>query len=78
MIWELATPVFVGVLLALLAVIFLMGKAHKLTRGPKMLVRRLRAGLRGCPCGHPGGACRCGSCGHAGHAGKPVAKCGGH
>jgi len=37
-LWELSLPIFVGAFLALVVVIMLMGKTHKLLRGPRALV----------------------------------------
>lgn len=68
MLWELATPVFVGTLLALVVVVFMMGNLATLAKGPRQLAARVKAGLRaglrgdGCTCGHPGGNCACGAC----------------
>lgn len=36
-LWQTASPIFLGAFLALVAVIILMGKTHKLLRGPKAL-----------------------------------------
>lgn len=54
-LWELAPPIFLGTLLAIVAVVFLAGKQRKLMRGPRRLAGYLFgggcSGRRGCSCG---------------------------
>lgn len=45
-LWDLSAPIFFGTFLALVAVIVLMGKAHKLLRGPKALLAWIDHGDR--------------------------------
>lgn len=59
MLWPLVSPIFLGTFLALVAVILLMGKAHKLTRGPRRAFNRMMYGC-GCGCGKPD--CACSTC----------------
>ena len=56
MLWPLVSPIFLGTFLALVAIIVLMGKAHKLTRGPRRAFGRMMYGS-GC-----GGGCGCAKC----------------
>lgn len=44
MLWELTLPVFFGAFLALVTVLALMGKLHKLKRGPRAFVAWLNGG----------------------------------
>ena len=43
-LWELSAPVFVGTFLALVAVLMMMGKTHKLLRGPMALASWIAGG----------------------------------
>lgn len=59
-LWELAPPVFLGTLLAIVAVMMLMGRHRKLMRGPRMLAAWLYgdsrcSGRSGCMCAGCGG-----------------------
>ena len=59
----MAHAVFVGMLMAFVALFWAMGKLHKLAKGPRALVRRLFA--TGCSCRHRGSKhcrCPCGKC----------------
>ena len=47
-LWDLASPIFLGAFLALVSVIMLMGKTHKLLRGPKALLAWINGGRRAC------------------------------
>lgn len=69
-LWELAPPVFLGTLLAMIVMILLTNKQRKLLRGPRRWARWLFAGScdrrgrwgtgGGCGCGRAG----CRGCGH--------------
>lgn len=58
-LWELAPPVFLGTMLAIIAVMLLMGKHRKLLRGPRRLAAWMYggqcSGRRGCTCAGCGG-----------------------
>ena len=53
-LWELAPPVFLGTLLAIIAVMLLAGKHRKLMRGPRRWAAWMYgggcSGRRGCSC----------------------------
>lgn len=63
MFWELTTPIFMGTFMAMSLMLILMGKIHKLFRGPRMFFAWAFAepGFYGdrkkCRCGS--GKCKC-------------------
>lgn len=73
-LWELAPPIFLGTLLALVALIMLMNRQAELLAGPQRLANALfggPGGAGGCRCGGGSGGCRC-----AGGGGKEGYGCG--
>ncbi len=72
-LWDLVLPTFLGTLLALLALLYLMGKLHKkLRRGPLgALFHGRRGGWGGRR--HPG-ACGCHACAKKRWGGTKMAK----
>ena len=76
-LWELALPVCVGTLMAMVAMAFLLGRLHDLARGPRMLLGWLFAKRRRCACGGRcrKAGCRCPFCSSRG--GRAVHKAGG-
>lgn len=62
-LWELTPPIFLGTLLAIVAIVLLMNKQAKLLRGPRRLAAALFAPKRrwrGCKVGRKAAGCKAG------------------